>query len=483
MALWTPRKVKNTLTALITQKGDDCEVREILSSPELHNSVMYETEELIGFFAPPAGEPPTDTTTRHLYELTSWAFTDCNIKDRFDFRLSRNAANMISDSSRQVLDRFLYPNSPLVKSLANFLGSHHCRHSVFCGHFQRIFESSLRATSGDLLFREPFSTRFPTPLDFFTRIVGRIREMSFKLMLIHAISDVPDVFADGLLGKVLLALVECGRDNAGRSRSAPVKEAAAPCEESPHKNVRIFDEPKKPTEPPRRNIRPKTLEHYEATIYAVLSTIQGLLEENGDIVGELRKGEIVRPLIEIGMLVHRDSPVLQMVCRWVNAIVKGDSESEAPLPNDVETVLANFRNRGSLGIALKKKMMMFQILGGKDFGLMMELRAVFLKEPPVNDAFNSVYLGVIRSMDYHQLDDFLSADDGIFVKTLVANIAPMFDDGATVFNGQLIDLAKFLLNKEGSIPFMEPDIWREFAEEFNRHVALPEKGYRQEDGS
>jgi hypothetical protein len=52
---WTPYRVQIILSALVTEKDDDCEVRESLSNQELHNSVMYEIEEVINFVAPPPG--------------------------------------------------------------------------------------------------------------------------------------------------------------------------------------------------------------------------------------------------------------------------------------------------------------------------------------------------------------------------------------------------------------------------------------------
>jgi hypothetical protein len=85
-----------------------------------------------------------------------------------------------------------------------------------------------------------------------------------------------------------------------------------------------------------------------------LSTILGPLEESGDIVEDLLKYDIVSPLIEIGMHVHRDSPVLPPACRWVDAIINGGPERDAPLPDDVETVPAEFRNRRFRHTGLKK---------------------------------------------------------------------------------------------------------------------------------
>jgi hypothetical protein len=64
--------------------------------------------------------------------------------------------------------------------------------------------------AGNILSCEPFSTCFPDQLDFFTGIIGSIRETSLKLVPIHAVSYVPHVFTNGLLEKVLLALLKCG---------------------------------------------------------------------------------------------------------------------------------------------------------------------------------------------------------------------------------------------------------------------------------
>jgi hypothetical protein len=348
--------------------------------------------------------------------------------------------------------------------------------------------------TGDLFTSEPFSTRFDGPCNFFEGIIDRIRETSFRLILIHAISDVPELFDDNILRDLLLKLIELGLHNANRGRRAAVKRSADRPEDSdPNRVVQVFTDVGAPTEPLRKKTRQrgghsgrnKTADEYEATAYAVLSTIQGLFEERDDIVRQLRNGNIVKGLIEMGMAVRRDSPVLPSVCRWVAEIIKGDPERNPTVPEDITEVLSEYKGIEFKDMCLKKKQALFQMLGGDHEGLLLNLRAAFLEDPPVNDVFNSVYLEVIKSMDDDRLQWFLRCDEEIFVRTLVWKVAQSFrapdSPTYTAFNGHLFELTKFLLSKEVLTPCMNDDFWLAFAEEFRSRVIQLEEEYRRQD--
>lgn len=60
---------------MLKSKGDECDVREILSNPELGASILFEAEELISFFVPSDGAP-TPQTEEHLDKIVTWALTD-----------------------------------------------------------------------------------------------------------------------------------------------------------------------------------------------------------------------------------------------------------------------------------------------------------------------------------------------------------------------------------------------------------------------
>jgi hypothetical protein len=116
--------------------------------------------------------------------------------------------------NEQDLRRFLSPNSPLVGGFDGFRNSRYSERSVFCSHFQRIFESSGQTTVGNIVSRDTFSTHLPRQLGFLTGVIRRIRETSFKLVLIQAVPDALKVFTDGLLENVRLALSKYGLHNA-----------------------------------------------------------------------------------------------------------------------------------------------------------------------------------------------------------------------------------------------------------------------------
>jgi hypothetical protein len=179
------------MTCLFDDKGDACTVKDILGNSDLNVSVSYELPDLMEFFVPHAdAEPTPDEISRcvaHFQELIDWTLTDKFDVDPLDFRLNRNASNVLSGIGHKGMRRFLDCErnpSPLIPALCDFFDTRYSESPVSCGHYSRILQAAAAATQGKV-----FSQFEPQNPPLLTRILCRIEELSLRDLIYQLCTD------------------------------------------------------------------------------------------------------------------------------------------------------------------------------------------------------------------------------------------------------------------------------------------------------
>jgi hypothetical protein len=458
---WKPQKLTNGLTLLLASDGD-CPPRAVLENSDLSVSVTYEIPELIDYCAVPS----------HLQELAEWALTSKFIRERFDFRVSRNAANLLSSLSVGLLQRLLEPGSPLVAALGDFLNTPYARAPVFCGHFQRIFDAVARATRGEILRRLPES--------FVPALLGRMRELPLRVVVLHLFTDAGDAFsgespaAGRSLGDFCAELTKRGAELALCARG----ERRAPRQSPPNVDCDVTIWPRsydmseiqkvrhrttrRHSDPPlgKAGGRHKKLSEYEGGIFGIVALIKDINDESAGGVVPFQRADTIQNLLDIGRNAHRNSSVLPLVYRWIQTIIS----LEESVPEPIAAVLKEYAPRDPGSLPNRRVAAMFALWPRELIGRALPL---FFQDPTFSDTLNVAVVRWVRKMPDDERRQFLLADGERVLKSLVVAVPdPEAVDGRITVNGHVIQLALFIADPDDNhvvTPFMRGDVWRQFA--------------------
>jgi hypothetical protein len=465
MFKWAGRRISNKLTALITDSGDGLALTEVLQHSDLSASAKAEVPELVDFLMPQMDEPPNAKQRERLAELAGWALTPPFLKERFDFRLSRNAANLLSQFPGQILKRTLYTDSPLPHALRDFLGSPFAHQEVYCGHFQRITEALLRATRGEI-FQQLVK-------DFLMSLIPRTRSLALRTLLLRIITDCAVAFegeaplAGMTLPDLLRSLTAHGAKLACHGKGKPVphrQKEPAPLPE----NVRMDElkythvvEPlrkryvRHPGERPlgKSGKRNKMIPEYEESVFAVLSILKELEDENPPAFESLRTPDILRHLLKIGRDAHTKSVVLPLVYRLIGTLRKLPPTG----PEDTDAVFEEFQPLGPLD-----KHRVFHMFPMWPKQLLQMAKPWFFNRDPESDSLNTAFVRTVMELKDTELEAFLLEENG---KVLLDVMDGIPRPGERLLNGQLLKLALFIADPDRNkvvTPLMMDPRWREF---------------------
>jgi hypothetical protein len=469
MFAWTPQKISNGLTLRIESLGSSCTVRDILENNDLSVSVTYEVPQLIDFFAPQNPAAPDPACIDHLKDLTTWALTSKNLTQRFDYRNCRNAANVLASISTPLLQRLLYPNSPLVDDLRAFLGTPYSDEDVFCGHFQRMLEAAARATHGEIM------RAFPR--DFFDTVIKRLRHIAFRTLIVHLISDVPEIFSgeDPPAGMTLVGLLRRLTGHAaemaahGHGKPVPPTPPTMTTDHEAGRYPRLYTDvtersrprhARHPGDPPLGATvkRGKTVAEYDEDVYGALVIFGELSTEDQTIITQFCDPIIVENLLKIGRNAHSNSVAFPAVYGWVAAIL----HSVQPVPQEVQYVVGQWFP--DIIPPPVRFVAMFQVWPGR---LVRHAIPYFFTEPPISDTFNEAFLDFVQSVPADQLRSFLEDEDNLVLRRIVVAVPfpPENEPNITFLNGHVVKLALFIADPDRNkvrTPFMSGELWKAF---------------------
>jgi hypothetical protein len=177
------RKIENELTRLLTSKGLDVELEEVLHHRELHTSLRSEVPELLNYIL------PTDPALGgHLPALLNAALnpTPAQLADPRFHKTSAFATKVLSAPSHQLWAR-LHKSQLMIDTMRNFPDTENGQNNpVFCGHFLEIFVAMVRQKIDILV------NAFP---HFIVKILSRINLLGYQELLSQLAVDHPDEFA------------------------------------------------------------------------------------------------------------------------------------------------------------------------------------------------------------------------------------------------------------------------------------------------
>jgi hypothetical protein len=305
-----------------------------------------------------------------------------------------------------------------------------------------------------------------------------LRQIPFRTLLVHFISDVPELFEGPnspsrhsisslfeLITKRGVELSEHGRGHSHQHHKMSTSERSYDVRRIPVKYSE-FAEPlrkRKVRHPGEDSIgksqkRAKTILEYEESLYATVSLISELYQEEPDILTKIRTPEIIRNLLIIGRNARSNGGMLPIVYYWIREILRAKSE----IPPEIQRIIDDNEMRDS--IRIHRLIHMFQIWPLLFLNQVIEM---FFSDPPISETLNQTVLTVIKEMSDNERREFLEAENERVLKSIVVFIPspPEHITDRTFLNGHIMQLAFFIADPDKNkvvTEFMESSIWNLF---------------------
>ena len=481
---WRRPRTKNSLTELINNEGDNVTVRDVLGNVDLAECVRNAVPELINFFVPDpemASHDELKKAKKRLTELCDWAFTTKLFEEPDDFRLSRNASNILSSVCTGFLSKFVRNmEGPLVKSLKKFIDSRYSEDMECCGHFQRSVEALARETHGEIfkIWKEK---------NLFQMLLHRVGDLPLRGLCVTLISDYLDeMWTDPVtpLVEILEVSYEYLKKAAGKKGAKKERERGG---DRPVR--RRGDKVKKKRKVTNHNevecsVRWRVhRDEYEKRALCALSVIKEAISMNDGVAEVARNPRFFEVLFRMGNecpehLITLMSAIWKMAADLIykrktmpESLMKFIQKS-AP-PSIPELSEEWWRNRSTSPKPYRGNRLLYQFpIWGAHF--MCQMHRCLFVEPAVSDSFGYYFVKIFRMLSDDDRVRVMSYADHSLLKGLKEHIQrPPTDEDyldsetnvRTQLNGFLVELALFITDTEmnkGITDFMRTDEWTDW---------------------
>lgn len=425
-------------------------VKDVLSTSDLLSAIRGESSELIDFLTPVStSDQDLKAKSERISMLTTWALSDRNNNEILDYRICRNACNILSAPSPLLQKRIAYKGSPFVSMMKSFIDTKYAKKSEYAGHYQRIFETALRVSNGDFLKLINVCSAKENKIGdlFYIKIIKKANISGFNQLLILLASNncYLNILTDGKIEsfiknmfKVLRAIVKKLDDN----------------DEKEDKNI--------------------------FWISSLFRAINEIYTNNPSLIVYFKKKKILKRLFS--MIPRLRNKTIVIAANAFDLLKKITSSLDASYYKvfiDKYSPKLQFSPQlisNQDYIIENRKMLEFIFFAFDIFGekLIYQLYPLFFMEPSINDHFCISFLNIIKQMNDETKMRFLTFDDNIILKKTIESIPspPLNNDtientNYSSFNskGNILALAQYIANPEENkvtTPFMETPIWIEF---------------------
>lgn len=190
------RQYGNELTAQI-EKG--IEIDELLSHSLLSVTVRNEAPVFINYLFPPEEMKKPEPKLPVLEKLIQMSLVpDERQLEKFKlYQLNRNAANIFSSPSSKLHELLREDKSKrYFKSLRKFIFDKNNRNPMFAGHFQRMFEMTLRNSGDILLDKQAYDDNFNET--FLPTLIKNSDLLPYRELLSAIMSEFTEYFPDSV---------------------------------------------------------------------------------------------------------------------------------------------------------------------------------------------------------------------------------------------------------------------------------------------
>ena len=484
---WRRPRTKNSLTELINNEGDSVTVRDILGNVDLAECVRNAVPELITFFTPDpetASEEELKKAEERLTELCDWAFTTKLFKEPADFRLSRNASNILSSVCTGFLSKFVRGmKGPLVDCLRGFIKSRYSEDTECCGHFQRCVEALARETHGDI-----FKIWKDEGEHVFQMLLHRVGQLPLRGLCVTLISDyLDDMWTDPVtpLVEILEVAHEYMKKAAGKKGEKKERERGG------DRPVRLRGEK---TREKRKVTKHKDerkcsvrwrvhRDEYEKRALCALTVIKEAVAMNNEIIDVAQNPRVFEVLFRMGNecpehLISLLSAIWKMAADLMYnkktlpaSLVKFIQKS---VPSSIPELSEEWwTNRSTLPKPYRGNRLLCQFpIWGAHF--MCQMHRCLFVEPAVSDSFGYYFVKIFRMLSDDDRVRVMSYADHSLLKGIQKRVQrPPTDEDylesdtkvRTQLNGFLVELALFITDTEmnkGVTDFMRTDEWTDW---------------------
>ncbi|KAH0789416.1 hypothetical protein GPJ56_006693 [Histomonas meleagridis] len=434
--------VSNSLTTLLTNPNKKPSVKEVLGNTDLAPSILNESPELIDFFSPTdENDPEKKTKEKRLHVLTSWALTGHHNKSPLDYRYNRNACNFLSAPSAAFQKRIIYDNSPYVQYMRDFLKTKWSKKYEYSGHFQRMFESSMRYTDGNFI---KYFEGLHRP--FYEIIFKRIYIGSYLQLFVILATRYLEQFSNGDPTSLFLSLI-------GELK----------------KKIPFIKGKKTMIKKEKKTKKKLQSEYHMMRVHMYLSAILHSFDEDKALIGKFQDPRILDKLFKIPRSLRSYELVLSQTFE-ILSIVSASLESSI-LDDYFDKYFSDVKHSDD---PQKEKFFIYASdIFGKRF--IKQIYPLFFTNPPVNDHYSQKFIETVEKMTDEEKMDFFTFDDDIILKKIIdfiptpsilINDSDVFDDeDIRITHGGVLRLAQYITNPEENkvvTPYMESPEWCSF---------------------
>lgn len=443
----------NTLTPTVHEllsRASPPSVKEILSTSDLLNAIRSESSELIGFLTPESlDDPDIELKAERISDLTTWALTDRNNECALDYRVCRNACNMLSAPTSLLQKRVSYEGSPFIEIMRTFIGTKYAKKSEYAGHYMRIFEAAMRTSEGEFLKQMDNCSAHDKKISnlFYIKILKKVNISGFNQLFVLLTSNASylNILVDGNTQLFVKNVLKVLKSIIKKSKTQKDKES---------KN--------------------------DFWICCVFRALNDVFSKNPDLIEHFKIKKLLKKLMSM-VLKLKDKSIVT-ISNAFNLLKKIKSGLD---PSYFEDFLQKYSSKLQIKsnsflkpdfIKENAKLLDFYIYAFEVFGekLIFQSYPLFFMESSINDNFCISFLNVIKNMNDETKRHFLTFNDDIILKKIIESISPPpindnntegSDSNSIITQGNILALAQYIANPEENkvtTPFMETPMWLEF---------------------